>query len=135
MIYLINNHTRIIMNDNLIVESYLNSSIEDIEMSIGRIVLASKTTGENGMHTAWISVTDAKEACDEFIEDISERLQKRICFDVELSSKKSQETLNDNIQIALAIAALIKEISGVVPHLMLASLLVKRGIEKLCGEK
>jgi len=123
------------MSDRKIVEDYLNCNIEDIELSIGRIVLASKSSDENGMYPAWINSTDAKETCEKFIESISEKLKKRICYDHDLSSVKSQEALNDNIQIALAIATLIEDISGVVQPLMLAALLVKKGIDKLCEEE
>lgn len=122
------------MDNNKIVAEYLNSSIEDMEMSIGRIVVLNDNKNETLMYPAEINASDAKEACSRYIENIYKQLKKKICYDFGLSSFKYQEKLEDNIQIVLAVAVLIEDLSAAVPPLMLASLLVKKGLNNLCEE-
>lgn len=120
------------MDNEKIVAEYLNNSIEDIELSIGRIIILNNNKNENLMYPADINISDAREACNEYIKNIYEKLKKRICNDFRLYSVKYQESIEDNIQIVLTVATLIEDISGIVQPIMLASLLVKKGLNKLC---
>lgn len=124
------------MYDQIIIEEYLNSSIEDIELSIGRIILANETQRENEiLYPSSISTEDVKKVCDDFIDSISEKLKQKICIDFNYNAKKNQESLNDNMNLVISIVSLINDISGIIPPLMIATLLVKKGLSKFCEEK
>ncbi|MDW7675031.1 MAG: hypothetical protein SCK28_10890 [Bacillota bacterium] len=114
--------------ERAMIQQYLMSEETDIERSIGRILLSDR-----GLETT--SVIDA-EALKEYHRYIKEKIQifkHKICVEWNYQEKLKNVNFIDDIHLVAAIADVIAKEVGIIPVFMVASLLVKKGLSKLCS--
>ena len=68
-----------------------------------------------------------------FFEKVHGDLKKAVCEEFDWPSKRNNTTFNDTVILVAAIGDVIAGCIGAVPPFIIAGLLVKRGLDTLCG--
>lgn len=68
-----------------------------------------------------------------FFQSKLKELRKAVCDDFDWPSKRSDTSFNDSVQLVAAVADAVVTCVGGVPPFIIAALLVKRGLDALCG--
>jgi hypothetical protein len=112
-----------------LIASYAQASEEDLELSLGRILLSS----EIGPTAA--AAADDKRALDRVSEYLNTKwaiFRAVVCVHIDLDGKLKDNPFASNLEIIAAISDLIAPVVGLPPAAMVATLLFKRGIDLLC---
>lgn len=96
------------------------------------IMLGQSTTGVLG---AEFSPATAKKKGAEWLKGSREHLRKKICDEWSYCEKRNDEGLRDNVILATAIGDLVITAAKKIPPLAIACLLIKMGLDELCGCK
>lgn len=109
------------------IELILNKySIEDIENSIGRIVQSQGVLEPQKAP----NIDEIKKKARMYLDERLPVFQDIICNEYDLPSKLNRE--KDSVTIVATIADLIASSVGTIPVNMVATLIVKKGIEDFC---
>lgn len=96
------------------------------------IMLGQSSTGVLG---AEFSPATAKKRGTAWVKGAREHLRKKICDEWSYSAKRNDERLRDNVILATAIGDLVITAAKNIPPLAIACLLIKMGLDELCGCK
>ena len=77
--------------------------------------------------------TGQEDAGKGYFESKVGELRKAVCEDFDWPSKRSDTSFNDTVTLVAAIADAISSVVVGVPPFIIASLLVKRGLDYFCG--
>jgi hypothetical protein len=116
------------IKQNRLIELYLTYNEEQIEQSIGRILLSYDGKP--------IQAESNKEKLHERIEAYLDEkhiiFRKIICEDWGLDGKMQSNAYYSNVELVAAITDLIAPYVGVPPAAIVATLIFKRGLKTLC---
>lgn len=121
--------------DRILLEAYLNESIDNIEISAGRILLDAKfelTKAEKN------EIDDAKKAAKVFFNKKSKEIKELVCEKYRSDFLKTSKKADEGVALVGYIAGILASYSiSVEPlnYIFISVWVVKNGIEKLCEEK
>ncbi|MFF5367892.1 hypothetical protein [Streptomyces sp. NPDC013187] len=79
------------------------------------------------------SAEEARNEGRRRFQQLTPLLHQRICTEWRYCEKKANGAFNDNIEVAVAVADLITTVVGGLPVSVVTALIVKRGLNRLCG--
>ncbi len=121
--------------DKILLEAYLKSSLEDIELSAGRIILDS---GSEAIKAGANEEEEAKKAARNFFVKKFAEVRNLICEKYQERVSKFDDSTDKGVELAGYIAAILESNNisvGPLNYIFISVWLVKFGIDKLCQEK
>ena len=82
--------------------------------------------------STFFTPTGQEDAGKSYFESKLEQLKKTVCVEFDWPSKKNNTAFDDTVTLVAAIGDAISSITVGVPTFIIATLLVKRGLDKLC---
>lgn len=110
-----------------IIEEYLKVSEQDIEKTMGRILLSGQ-----GVDVASVEEEKIEKSLRDYLDDKISVFRQKICVEWKFQEKIKNSRLANNIELIAAIADLISPYVGIPPAALVATLLFKKGLDKLC---
>lgn len=110
-----------------IIEEYLKTSEQDIEKTMGRILLSGQ-----GVNVASVEEEKIEKSLRDYLDDKISIFRQKICVEWKFQEKIKNSRFASNIEIIAAIADLISSYVGIPPATLVATLLFKKGLDKLC---
>ncbi len=121
-------------NEQLII-ALLSESLENIEMSAGRIILDSDTdTNKAGIN----DIKDARKAAKKFIENKLGEIRYLICDQYKDQISKINTLTDNGIELVGYIAAILESNNisvGPLNYIFISVWIVKNGLDKVCHQK
>ena len=110
------------------IEQLFSKSLEDLCEELGRSLIAPEFP-----KTATITRQNAVQRGKSFVSGSLEKLRAKICIDWRFCGKRSE--YGDFQSLAYAIAPLVSSVMGVpaTTAIIVAIILIKSGLEKLCN--
>ena len=110
------------------IEQLLSKNLEDLYEELGRSLIAPEFP-----KTATVTRQNAVQRGRSFVSGSIEKLRAKICIDWRYCSKKGE--YGDFQSLAYAVAPLVSSVVGVpaTTALIVAIILIKSGLEKLCN--
>lgn len=115
--------------EKIIIKSYLDSTDEEIIRSISRMLITQYNTDY-----AAVDDEEIKNVWERYIKEKVNLIKQKICIDWNYKEKIKEEKFRDDITLVASIADVIAGVIGILPPVMIAALLVKKGLDKLCLE-
>ena len=116
-----------------IIRKYLSTSLDDLLVSTGRILLVHATEADVFMASTEPRKSSINRA-HEFIDAKWELLRKKLCQELNIKQKIESGKYENEIQLIAIIADAIASINLILPPFTLAVIITKMGIDKLCHE-
>jgi len=116
-------------NEKVIIAGYLESTTEEIERTIARILLVSE-----GVSTATMADEGLANTVAKYLSNRMSVFRQNLCVDWNLGEKIKSSAFGNNVELVAAIADVIAPLVGAPPALMVATLLFKRGLQELCKD-
>ena len=110
-----------------IIEEYLKASEQDIEKTMGRILLSGQ-----GVNVASVEEEKIEKSLRDYLDDKIRIFRQKICVEWKFQEKIKNSRFASNIEIIAAIADFISPYTGIPPAALVATLLFKKGLDKLC---
>jgi hypothetical protein len=109
-------------------EQLLSKSLEDLYEELGRSLIAPEFP-----KTATVTRQNAVQRGKSFVSGSLEKLREKICVDWRYCSKRGE--YGDFQSLAYAVAPLVSSVVGVpaTTAMIVAIILIKSGLEKLCN--
>lgn len=116
-----------------IIQNYLETDIDDLLATIGRIISVYDPDFETHMAAAQERGNAIKKA-QEFLKSKKNDLRKKLCLELNIVEKMEQNQFSSNIELVTLIADAIAGQAVMLPPFTLSVILIKKGIYKLCDE-
>lgn len=110
-----------------IIEEYLKASEQDIERTMGRILLSGQ-----GVDVASVEEEKIERSLRDYLDDKISVFRQKICVEWKFQEKIKNSRFASNIELIAAIADLISPYVGIPPAALVATFLFKKGLGKLC---
>ncbi len=110
----------------ILINSYLESSIENLEQSISSILSSDRKLLINASKEEL-----ERKNLDQYLKYCRDNLKHQICGDSKLRS--IIESNKSSIEIVVVLVDLLAPYVGSPPAAMVSTLLLKKGINKLCS--
>ena len=111
--------------DRAELEKLLGKDIDEL------LVLLAQSDPEHA--ETMFSSDEARDAGRRRFEQLSAPLRRRICDEWRYCEKKANGDLTDHVEIAVTVADLITTVVGGLPVALVTALVMKRGLNQLCG--
>lgn len=106
------------------INEYLAMNLEDLYQNLGQIYLHQMPT--------LTSPKDETSIGKELVYEFKDKLFSKICKDWQFCSKRHKPDLQDTINLVATIADLISSICIGFPPILISTIIVKKGLTKLC---
>lgn len=116
-----------------IIEQYLNTDIDNLLVTAGRILAVYKEDKDVSIASSETRKS-AIERTKVFLEEKKMELQQKLCVEMKIIERIETNQYTSNIELITVIADAIANSAVMFPPFTLAVILFKKGLHNLCNE-
>ena len=122
-------------SEKILITAYLSQSLDDIELTGGRIILHSYNEASKA---GTDELENVKKAAKEFFEKKKNEIKELICRNPKIKAIEMNKKIDDGLALAGYIASLLEDNNipvGPLNYIFISVWIIKKGIENICQEK